>query len=79
MKKLIALIVVLVLTSATAAFASGGATQSGYMSGDQVLGAVQKSSGGTLPFTGLSLVGIVVAGVLLVAVGFLMRRVRSSS
>lgn len=78
MKKLVALIVVLVLTSATAAFAAGGAaTDSGYGGNAAVSGAVQKS--GSLPFTGLSLVGIVVAGVLLVAVGFLMRRVRTSS
>lgn len=78
MKKLVALIVVLVLTTATAAFASGGGSVTpAYTGNAAVSGAVQKS--GSLPFTGLSLVGIVVAGVLLVAVGFLMRRARTSS
>lgn len=77
MRKLFVLIGAFVLTPATAAWAAGGATSAGYAgSAGTVQGALQKSGGGTLPFTGLSLVGVVVVGALLVIAGLFLRRGR---
>jgi hypothetical protein len=62
----------LALLVASPAFASGNSTLNGYGgSAGAVQGTVQKS--GTLPFTGLSLMGFLVAGLVLVAVGALIR------
>ena len=53
---------------ATAATGKGKATQGG------VLGAIQAIGQGTLPFTGFPLVLAVVAGMLLLAFGVVLRR-----
>jgi hypothetical protein len=64
---------------APVALAAGGSTTSGYGgAAGAVQTAVQKS--GTLPFTGLSLTGVLAFGILLLAAGFLIRRkARASS
>jgi hypothetical protein len=73
MKKLYG-IAALALMLAPSAAAAGNSTLHGYGgSAGSVQGTVQKS--GTLPFTGLSLVAVVVAGLVLVAIGVLIRRV----
>lgn len=60
------------LAAAPAAWA-GGSSMSGYGgTAGTVQGAVQKS--GNLPFTGLSLTAFVIVGVLLIAVGVVVRR-----
>jgi hypothetical protein len=77
MRKLSVLVAALVLIPATAALAAGGATSAGYGGAAGVQGLVSKSGGsGTLPFTGFSLVAVVVVGSLLVIAGLLMRRGR---
>lgn len=78
MRKLFVLIGAFVLIPATAAWAAGGAaTSAGYAgSAGTVQGALQKSGSGTLPFTGLSLVGVVAVGVVLVIAGYFLRRGR---
>jgi hypothetical protein len=79
MKKLILLVGGLLLIPATAVWAAGGSLTSGYSgSGGAEQGLVQKSNG-TLPFTGFSLTAVVVAGILLVAIGLLMRRARATN
>lgn len=64
---------------APVALAAGGSTTSGYAgAAGTVQTTVQKS--GTLPFTGLSLTGVLAFGILLLAAGFLIRRkARASS
>ena len=60
------------------AFAAGGSTTSGYGgAAGAAQGVVQKS--GTLPFTGLSLAGVLVFGVLLLVLGLLIRRKAQAS
>jgi hypothetical protein len=80
MKKLVLLVGGLLLIPATAVWAAGGSSlTSGYNgSGGAELGLVQKSNG-SLPFTGFSLTAVVVAGILLVAIGLLMRRARATN
>jgi len=65
-------VVVAGLVLAPSALAAGGSTLNGY-GGDAgaVQGTVQKS--GTLPFTGLSLVGVLVLAIALIAAGVLIR------
>jgi hypothetical protein len=73
MKKLSFAATTVFLTAVPAALASGGSSMSGYGgTAGNVQGAVQKS--GSLPFTGLSLTAFVVLGVLLIAVGVVLRR-----
>ena len=72
MKKLLS-VTALALLVAPAAMAAGGSTLHGYGgSAGSVQGTVQK--GGTLPFTGLSLTGFLLAGLVLVAIGVWLRR-----
>lgn len=71
MKKLLG-VVGAALFVAPSAFA-GGSTSAGYGGhAGAVQGTVQKS--GTLPFTGLSLTGVLVAGLLLLIAGVVIRR-----
>jgi hypothetical protein len=83
MRKLVAFIAVFALAPVTAALAAGGATSAGYAGPAGVQGALQKSGAatghGTLPFTGLSLLLVVVVGAALIAVGFVLRRGRRAT
>ncbi len=56
-----------------AAFA-GTDPSTGANTGDGIQGAVSSSGSGSLPFTGLNLAIVLAGGLLLVAVGILMRR-----
>jgi hypothetical protein len=77
MKKIVGA-AVLALVAAPAAAAAGGSTLHGYGgSAGAVQGTVQKS--GSLPFTGLSLTGVLIAGLVLVAVGVVIRRMGRAS
>jgi len=71
MKKYLGVVGIALLV-APSAFA-GGSTSAGYGGhAGAVQGTVQKS--GSLPFTGLSLTGVLVAGLLLLVVGVVIRR-----
>lgn len=60
------------LVFAPSALAAGGSTLSGYGgSAGAVQGTVQKT--GTLPFTGFSLLGVLVLAIALIAAGVLIR------
>jgi len=77
MKKLVSAAVLALAVAPTAA-AAGSSTLHGYGgNAGSVQGTVQKS--GTLPFTGLSLTGVVIAGLVLVAVGVVIRRMGRAS
>jgi hypothetical protein len=73
MIKKLTFVLAVFLAAAPAAWASGGSSMSGYGgTAGSVQGAVQRS--GNLPFTGLSLTAFVIVGVLLIAVGIVVRR-----
>jgi hypothetical protein len=65
---------------APVAFAAGGSTTSGYGGAAGAVQTAVQKPGTTLPFTGLSLTGVLAFGILLLAAGFFIRRkARASS